>query len=527
MIKSNKQKTISIIGLIATVAICLALTIVLEGNYANKDYTESIEYIYNPERGHSFSGGGTIKPEGNQSFWDEWNLGQDIINYKVGYVGLRFGLEHFSSNAPVSVESTTLNGVNGQKVTQYGIDRDITDSALNNLRGIFQSCRNVGQVAVVAFSYNVRGESELRVDSQGNTYSGYVNAEPEQGMSLVKKHIEQLSVVISEYSDVIMTVETRMFGPWGEQHSTPMSHVEDNYYELTQTWLDNIPEEIPVSLRRPSYFLYWFNKRYKQSIKESNISDCIELSKDLDIDARRVGFYNDGYLGSDSDLGTFNPINRDEVNKWLNYQAQYTYYGGEFSGNIPSITNEYQKSFSELENVEKEAFTNHVSYINGVGDYGPMKKWKANNYRGEDDVYNGNTNEYEYYANHLGYRYVLRDFSKHITSKSTQVKFEIENVGFGNLIKPKKVDIIFKSGEVEHVFETEIELRNLLSKEREEYVFSTTKLTNKEETTYSVYVKIYQELKGEGKERVIQFANNKKDIFNKEINANLIGIIEF
>ena len=48
--------------------------------------------------------------------------------------------------------------------------------------------------------------------------------------------------------------------------------------------------------------------------------------------ASRVGLYNDGYMGSDSDLGTFHDRERDL--KWLRQQTYTSYYGGEFSGNL-------------------------------------------------------------------------------------------------------------------------------------------------------------------------------------------------
>lgn len=41
-----------------------------------------------------------------------------------------------------------------------------------------------------------------------------------------------------------------------------------------------------------------------------------------------MGLYNDGYMGSNSDLGTFS--NREIETNWLHRVTEETYYGGEF-----------------------------------------------------------------------------------------------------------------------------------------------------------------------------------------------------
>ncbi len=511
----------------AAVYCCLfiVMLIVSFGGATAPLYLESTEFIYNPERGHSFGGGGTIRAEGTQIFWGEDALKNDIIKYNVGYVGLRFGLEEFSSNGPITTGDGTLNGVEGTVVTKSGTDRLITESAINNVRNVLQSCRNVGQVAVIAFSYNVHGKSAL-ITKNGNTYSTYVEAEPEAGMDLVIQHIDQLAEIVTEYSDVIMAVETRMLGPWGEQHSTPMANEKENYYHITKAWLDGTPDDVSILLRRPSYFLEWFNREYNHNITESNITDTIPLIESYDGDAKRVGLYNDGYLGSDSDLGTFHQYNRDKINEWLNYQAAHTFYGGEFSGNIPSITDPYQKSFSDFENVESEAFTNHVSFINGVGNYGPMAQWKSNIYNGPDEVYNGKTTQWEYYTNHLGYRYVLKDFKQSKSRYSLNINFEIENVGFGNLIKEKQTEIVLvdKNGN-EIIIPTEIDMRELKSLEKNKYSLdlNLNEYGIEKWNSYTVYLRIKQVLKGEGATRAIAFANN--NIYNSDLYANKLGTV--
>mgnify|MGYP001133079514 FL=1 len=43
----------------------------------------------------------------------------------------------------------------------------------------------------------------------------------------------------------------------------------------------------------------------------------------------RLGLHNDGYLASETDLGTFEKNERTESLKWQSAQTKYTAFGGE------------------------------------------------------------------------------------------------------------------------------------------------------------------------------------------------------
>lgn len=80
-----------------------------------------------------------------------------------------------------------------------------------------------------------------------------------------------------------------------------------------------IPDPIPVTVRTPNIFAKW------AGIEESELGEYV---LEPGSKASRVGLYNDGYMGSDSDLGTFHDRKRDL--KWLRQQTLTSYYGGEF-----------------------------------------------------------------------------------------------------------------------------------------------------------------------------------------------------
>ena len=91
---------------------------------------------------------------------------------------------------------------------------------------------------------------------------------------------------------------------------------------------------------------------------------------DPDSDAARIGLYNDGYMGSDSDLGTYS--NRAAQTAWMEKQMEHTYYGGEFSGNL-----DWAKKYDTYlpENAIPEMYRTHLSYINS-NIYQQNMMWK-------------------------------------------------------------------------------------------------------------------------------------------------------
>jgi hypothetical protein len=251
-------------------------------------YIESTEEFANPDRGFyqplSYQLGDP-KP---------WWFNQDTItNYyagteNFGLFHLRFGLEKYSTNAG-------------------GTDNNISQINLNDLTKLLQFIRNSRANAIVRFSYDLDGT--------------YGNKEP--GINLIVKHIQQLGNIINQYEDVVCMVESGMFGPWGEQHSTTLSQNNSAYYTLVESWLTAVPHR-SINVRRPRYFRFWANQKYGINLTANNMDNYIAAAGS---DAFRVGIYNDGYLGSETDLGTFD--NRVVEVAWLKNHGAHTFYGGE------------------------------------------------------------------------------------------------------------------------------------------------------------------------------------------------------
>lgn len=480
---------------ILTIALCfiIAMAIVSPFKTFSKvnafEVNESLEEIVNPDCGFYKAFSGYLKRNSNQSPINTDNFSSYRENF--GLFHLRIGLEDFSKNAG-------------------GKDVDIDSSALQGLNKTLQALRDNKVSAIIRFSYNVSGAEDL----SGN----YLEAEP--SLSLIEKHIKSLSRSINAYSDVILSVDSGMVGPWGEQHSTQLgSSSKSNahtYYLIVQTWLENLNEEIPVCVRRPLYFTYWANERYSLDLNCNNLSS---FSSEDYPDAKRVGVYNDGYLGSSTDWGTFK--NRAVETAFIGVQSQNIPYGGEV---IVDNETDGIGDYNKVNYLEQEAFITHTSYLNIDWNYKKViSVWQKNTYKGADALYYGKTSEFTFVKNRLGYRLVLKSLELSNSVKSGEnllLKMEVENKGFANLLRKPLVSLILKSDAKEYELNCDIDLTEVFSKESKNFEAQVALPKEVVRGEYEVYLKVKTAY---GRE--IYFANGLEN-YNNSVNAFLVGKTE-
>ena len=437
------------------------------------NFTESTDTINNPGMGYTTTY--WLKAERNKT--KERNL--------IGSLVLMFiDIGDYSS------------GMNNEK-----IDYDLDSSFFESLKKNFDICRKNGATIALRFRYDANGTS---------------NPEP-KSFDQILKHISQIknSGLIEEYKDILMFVESGFVGQWGEQHGGKYCSLE-NKTLLLDTLLDVIPDNIPVTVRTPNIIAKWLN------ISEDKLDTFISPKGSK---ASRIGLFNDGYMGSDSDLGTYR-YRENSVNFFYN-QMRYTYFGGEFSGNI-----DFAKKYETYkpENSIKEMYKTHLSYINSnifglYKDYIFEKKYDVENV--DNSAYYGQT-VFKFIRDHLGYRLVLRNIiiQKEVKQgENFELDFDIENTGFANPIRKMNSELILeKDGNY---------IRTELDTDATEFYSCTTKkikLIIKIPGSiniglWNIYFKLYV-----GKTdlntyymRSVRFANN--DIFESNLGANYLGSI--
>lgn len=337
------------------------------------DYTETVETISNPAAGYSSTIWPTCRP-GNTP----------VYNPTAGLVLFFIDIGEFSS------------GVNGtyhdDGTYTEGVDYDLDDAFFQAWDETFSNCRKNGCMIAMRFRYDDLGKD---------------NPEPAT-FEQVLHHIEQIknSGLLEKYSDIIAFVEAGIVGKWGEMHGGKYVTV-DYKARVLEAMLQAVPAPIPVTVRTPDIFAEWAGIERKElnnfelidSITESEYSTTIQENKD------RVGLFNDGYMGSINDLGTFS--NREIETDWINHQTLTSYYGGEFSGN-----HEFAQSFDTYlpENAIPEMYKTHLSYINSnifpfYKDFTFSEEYTVDGV--DNSAYYGQ-NVFKFIRDHIGYRFVIR-----------------------------------------------------------------------------------------------------------------------
>ena len=332
---------------------------------------------------------------------------------------LRAEISEFSSNAWLSIDTT-----GGKRDTVRGVSQDLTEDALNVLQQTFDNIRANKGFVIVRICYDP-------------WYNGRSNVTPEH--KWVMRHVEQLAPVLSKNTDVIVALEMGMHGAYGEMHSDT-SITYDRVAEAVNLMLRNTPPELKILTRTGNYsakVLGFDNWGVDFHIDGEKFAEIAKAKGDT---MYRVGMFNDGYLGTQYDYGTWGAdcktsICREEGVAWLEKYGINTPYGGE----ALTTASGYQ-IINTPEFLAYEGFRTHTSYLNIQWNNNLIDGWKKTPFKQKDFDYDpahvDSLSGFKYINDHLGYRFVLRESWLSDTVGSDGIlraKLRIQNVGFGNL----------------------------------------------------------------------------------------------
>lgn len=422
------------------------------------NYAQSTEDLLNPDQG----------------FYRTACIGvrQDSIDNKNYVITNNFQIYHLRMD--ISAFSSVVNGEQ---------DLPLTSVALSGIENTLNTFFERGKNVVIRFAYDKH-------------YNGLSNQEPSEDMIL--KHIEQLCPILNKFPQTITAIEAGMVGPWGEMHTSTLAN-SATISKIIHKFLTNTTS-IPILVRTPAMIYNYLGITINDISSHTIENNCL---------AYRLGLFNDGYLGSSSDLGTYK--NREAEIEWLSKQTSHLPYGGEVT--IPN------SSLHDIDKCLPEMFKMNLSYLNYEWNNDVVQnKWQTQTYNpscGDDELYYGKT-AYEYIRNHMGYRFVLTSsvFEYSNIMDKLNINLSLNNVGFGNLNKTKNLTLYFvKNDTVEKsVFvgnfngENTIKIETDISDLNGE--FSVYLALNSTQNNTSCYP--------------IKFSNN---LYNSQLNANLIGTI--
>ncbi|MBE6353458.1 MAG: DUF4832 domain-containing protein [Treponema sp.] len=392
-------------------------------------------------------------PESDEALWD--------LSYNL--LHLEFDISDYSK------------AVNGSSDIM-----ELSEESLKGVREILSAFRGTEKTAVVRFAYDA--------DFDGNK-----NTEPED-FSVILNHVKQISEIYSEYEDVITAVECGIIGPWGEMHSSKYAasveiegNIKPDYYivQVMHEYLEGLKSaDIPFLVRQPKFIYAYLNTYcdvdYNFKLDSNNESYPAAIPTYIPqygSDEYKLGLYNDGYLGSESDSGTYKSSDRSAEIEFLSGFTDHTPYGGELIGNY---------GIGDGESVSVENFTNvHASFLN-IG-------WNRNFfYQFNDLIYSGES-LFQYLYKHLGYRYLLKDavFTQKDGLKSVQMDFTFENTGFASLPYHRKKNVQLFFIPSESAVSGNEEPLNIASElfTGQKVLTVTADLSSLDSGSYAVYVK--------------------------------------
>lgn len=302
-------------------------------------------------------------------------------------------------------------------------DQTLDEAAKNNIQTVLAKFKKTGMKVILRFLY----------DWNGNGREG----EPER-ISLVKKHMKQASQVFNPFHDIIYTTQGIFVGSWGEMHTSRYLTAED-MTELLLYYASVTEPSIYLAVRTPRQYRSIMEEleNHRESYENYNISP-----EEL---ATRLGLFNDGMLGSISDVGTYQEADTAATKKaGKQIRKQEIAFQNKLCLQVPNggevVTD---NPYNDWENAIKDLRAMHVSYLNQIYDETVIQKWKNSTYTGKDVIYHG-MSVYDYISRHLGARFVLQDTTLHYSPYQegpAQGTVTIKNIGFSNLYHTKKVSI--------------------------------------------------------------------------------------
>ncbi len=305
------------------------------------------------------------------------------------------------------ISASTLNSYRTQNHTviqrmfylQQFVASPISSTYLANMQTDFNAIRNAGMKVMIRFAYSSSESAAVLDATKAQTLA----------------HIQQVAPIIQANKDVIATYQYGWIGAWGENYYTSQvaEYGNEDYNQFTTAqWasrkevldamLNSTPAEIPVQVR---YVLY------KQKFYPTGNS--------------RVGFYNDSFLGTWGDSGTFSANSSSSApstaeSNYLTAQTDILPMTGE--------TNMINAPRTNCANAVSEMNKYNWSLINRDYLTANITNWTSNGCFAEME-------------RRLGYRFELVNSS----FANNTLTLNLTNSGYANVYKARKAFVVLKN----------------------------------------------------------------------------------
>jgi len=360
----NRLKAFIIIFLLLATALVITGTVAFyHVPYTTLNYEESNEIIANPSRGF--------------------------------YV--QFDTAHLDKIGELEDQGITLVLL-AYDLKDY-VDQDLSQAKLDELSRAFDTLKAHGLKAIFRAAYG---------------FSRAYEYQDPNSLSIIKQHLSQMKPILSEYKEVLFTVQAGFLGPWGEWHHSNLGLDEgvptrEIINELLVALCDAVPQPITIAVRRPSFIRLIDPER-------------VELS--------RIGYHDDGLLSSETDLGTYDqPDYSREAELIYIHDRQFPVPNG---GEMPNMS-----AYTEAEVAFKEFTQLKLTYLNKEYNTDVIDYWDTLSYQG--------TSFLDLIEKKLGYRWFIQSSTLPKYFKSSQtvtISLELSNIGFSAVALPYRAELI-------------------------------------------------------------------------------------
>lgn len=366
---------------------------------------------------------------------------------------------------------------------QSYVNGEITEAGLAQIRELFEVLAGYNKQLIVRFVYDREGKIKEH--------------EPES-LDVILRHMEQMEGILEDHTDQIFIVQGVFTGNWGEMNGSRYD-TEENWRVLAEKLAQVTDDSIYLGVRTPAQW------RTLVSMEEAAAGVLCGIRNGLGHSERapsgsplwgRLGLFNDGMLGSESDYGTYgeesasnarwtDPWLREEELAFQNGLCRLVPNGGEVIVDNPR---------NDLPDAVRDMEAMHVTYLNKWHDPSVLDKWRETTVDQEGCF--GGLDGYTYVERRLGYRFFIESVQLKYRKKGAclSVKISMKNAGFAPIYKEPEMRLLIcqeGSGETEVLsFPVEGSLKSLTGGTESDMVLTLRKdivLEGFSEGTYRIY----------------------------------------
>lgn len=343
----------------------------------------------------------------------------DVVNPERGF---RYSLEDFVPSDFGVYRNLGVSLVYAEINLRAFRDGDIPQEKLDQIQAAFDAVRQGGVKVILRVKYND---------------GPWPNPEPDAPLERILRHIEQLKPLLRKNADVIAWMHAGFIGAWGEWHSSTHGLDRDPAAKqaVLQALADALPPDRFIQLRYPFDLMDLFPQPLRA---EEAFNGTLQA---------RLGFHNDCFLSSETDVGTYDRggVNlRPQATAYLAQITQFTPAGGE--------TCQVYEPLQTCEAAIREMETLHWTDLNLSYHKQVIRNWQK-------------AGCFEEIQKRLGYRLVLQEATFPSAAQigtSFSIMVKLRNEGFAAPLNPRPFFVVLDGPKTLPIHLPEIDPRRWL-----------------------------------------------------------------